>query len=163
MKLTNVLLPALGVFMAQFFLVDFLSLKMVRPDFLVIYIFYVSLVYGKTPGVLTGFTLGLMSDLTGVGSLFGLAPLTLSMTGYFTGFLHGKYERLLPYVFHGIWIFIIGFHFLIISYVRFQTVLVADPIAFWVNWLMSFLYTMIFFLIAQLFYPVKEASHAEIT
>lgn len=163
MKWIKILLPAIGVFLAQFFLVDFLSIEMIRPDFLVIYIFYISLVFGKTPGVVTGFILGLLSDLSGVGSFFGLAPLTLSVTAYLTGYLTGKYERLLPYVFHATWILIIGFHFLIISYIRFQTVLVSDPIEFWIKWLASFSYTMLFFLVMQFFFPVKEASRAEIT
>tara|TARA_B100000745_G_scaffold121409_1_gene78657 strand:- start:639 stop:1088 length:450 start_codon:yes stop_codon:yes gene_type:complete len=148
--------------MAQFLLVDFLSLNMIRPDFLVVYIFYISLVYGKTTGVLTGFLLGLLSDLSGVGSFFGLSPLSLSLTAYLTGYLNGKYERMLPYLFHGAWISIIGFHFIIISYVRFQSILLSDPIAFWIKCFMSFSYTMMFLLIIQFFYPVKEASHAEI-
>ena len=148
--------------MAQFLLVDFLSLNMIRPDFLVIYIFYISLVYGKTAGVFTGFLLGLLSDLSGVGSFFGLSPLSLSLTAYLTGYLNGKYERMLPYLFHGAWISIIGFHFIIISYVRFQSILLSDPIAFWIKCFMSFSYTMMFLLIIQFFYPVKEASHAKI-
>jgi len=148
--------------MAQFLLVDFLSLNMIRPDFLVVYIFYISLVYGKTTGVLTGFLLGLLSDLSGVGSFFGLSPLSLSLTAYLTGYLNGKYERMLPYLFHGAWISIIGFHFIIISYVRFQSILLSDPIAFWIKCFMSFSYTMMFLLIIQFFYPVKEASHAKI-
>ncbi|MBL7010058.1 MAG: rod shape-determining protein MreD [Candidatus Marinimicrobia bacterium] len=159
----NIMISAVAVFLAQFFLVDFLSLKMIRPDFMVVYIFYISLVFGKTPGVIVGFSLGLLSDLSGVGSLFGLSPLTLSITAYLTGILHGKYERLLPYVFHGTWISIIAFHFLLISYFRFQTVFVSDPITFWKLWFMSFSYTMMFFFITQFFYPVKEASRAEIT
>jgi len=162
MKWTSILFPAIGVFMAQFLLVDFLSLNMIRPDFLVIYIFYISLVYGKTTGVFTGFLLGLLSDLSGVGSFFGLSPLSLSLTAYLTGYLNGKYERMLPYLFHGAWISIIGFHFIIISYVRFQSILLSDPIAFWIKCFMSFSYTMMFLLIIQFFYPVKEASHAEI-
>jgi rod shape-determining protein MreD len=162
MKWTSILFPAIGVFMAQFLLVDFLSLNMIRPDFLVIYIFYISLVYGKTTGVFTGFLLGLLSDLSGVGSFFGLSPLSLSLTAYLTGYLNGKYERMLPYLFHGSWITIIGFHFFIISYVRFQSILLSDPIAFWIKCFMSFSYTMMFLLIIQFFYPVKEASHAEI-
>ena len=148
--------------MAQFLLVDFLSLNMIRPDFLVVYVFYISLVYGKTTGVLTGFLLGLLSDLSGVGSFFGLSPLSLSVTAYLTGYLNGKYERMLPYLFHGTWISIIGLHFIIISYVRFQSILLSDPIAFWIKCFMSFSYTMMFLLIIQFFYPVKEASHAEI-
>jgi len=162
MKLTSILFSAIGVFMTQFLLVDFLSLNMIRPDFLVVYIFYISLVYGKTTGVLTGFLLGLLSDLSGVGSFFGLSPLSLSLTAYLTGYLNGKYERMLPYLFHGAWISIIGFHFIIISYVRFQSILLSDPIAFWIKCFMSFSYTMMFLLIIQFFYPVKEASHAEI-
>lgn len=162
MKWVSILFPAIGVFMAQFLLVDFLSLNMIRPDFLVVYIFYISLVYGKTTGVFTGFLLGLLSDLSGVGSFFGLSPLSLSLTAYLTGYLNGKYERMLPYLFHGSWISIIGFHFFIISYVRFQSILLSDPIAFWIKCFMSFSYTMMFLLIIQFFYPVKEASHAEI-
>ena len=163
MKWTSILFPAIGVFMAQFLLVDFLSLNMIRPDFLVVYIFYISLVYGKTTGVFTGFLLGLLSDLSGVGSFFGLSPLSLSLTAYLTGYLNGKYERMLPYLFHGAWISIIGFHFIIISYVRFQSILLSDPIAFWIKCFMSFSYTMMFLLIIQFFYPVKEASHAKIS
>ena len=162
MKRTSILFSAIGVFMAQFLLVDLLSLNMIRPDFLVVYIFYISLVYGKTTGVLTGFLLGLLSDLSGVGSFFGLSPLSLSLTAYLTGYLNGKYERMLPYLFHGAWISIIGFHFIIISYVRFQSILLSDPIAFWIKCFMSFSYTMMFLLIIQFFYPVKEASHAKI-
>jgi len=162
MKWTSILFSAIGVFMAQFLLVDFLSLNMIRPDFLVVYIFYISLVYGKTTGVFIGFLLGLLSDLSGVGSFFGLSPLSLSLTAYLTGYLNGKYERMLPYLFHGAWISIIGFHFIIISYVRFQNILLSDPIAFWIKCFMSFSYTMMFFLIIQFFYPVKEASHAKI-
>ena len=162
MKWTSILFSAIGVFMAQFLLVDFLSLNMIRPDFLVVYIFYISLVYGKTTGVFTGFLLGLLSDLSGVGSFFGLSPLSLSLTAYLTGYLNGKYERMLPYLFHGSWISIIGFHFFIISYVRFQSILLSDPIAFWIKCFMSFSYTMMFLLIIQFFYPVKEASHAKI-
>ena len=163
MKLVNILLSAAFVFFIQFFLVDLLSIKMIRLDFLVIYIFYISVVFGKTRGVLIGFSLGLLSDLSGVGSLFGLAPLTLSTTAYLSGLLHGKYERLLPYVFHSAWISIIAAHFLLISYFRFQTVFVSDPITFWLRWFMSFSYNMLFFLIVQFFYPVKEASRAKIT
>ncbi|MBT3663658.1 MAG: rod shape-determining protein MreD, partial [Candidatus Marinimicrobia bacterium] len=65
MKLINIILPGIAIFFVQFFFVDVLSLKMIRPDFLVIYIFYISLIYGKTSGMIMGFTLGLLSDLSG--------------------------------------------------------------------------------------------------
>ena len=67
MKTIKQFFAVLGVFLAQFFLVDFLSINMIRPDFLVIYVFYISLVYGKTTGIIISFTIGLLSDLAGVG------------------------------------------------------------------------------------------------
>ena len=158
----NRIIPPLMVFLIQFLLVDFLSINLIRPDFIVIYVFYFSLRFGRAPGIIMGFTIGLLSDLTGVGSQFGLGPLTLSITAYLTGYLNGKYERLLPYVFHLFWIGIIGFHFFMMTYVRFQTVMVSDWVEFGMKWLLSFGYTMIFFFIIQFFYPVREASRAEI-
>ncbi len=158
----NRIIPPVLVLLVQFLLVDFLSINMIRPDFVVIYVFYFSLMFGRTPGIIMGFSIGLLSDFTGVGSHFGLAPLTLSITAYLTGYLNGKYERLLPYVFHLFWIGIIGFHFFMVTYVRFQTVLVGDIMEFGIKWVLSFGYTMIFFLIIQFFYPVREASRAEI-
>ena len=103
MKLINILLLAAFVFFLQFFLVDLLSLKMIRPDFLVIYIFYISLVFGKTPGVLIGFSLGLLSDLSGVGSLFGLAPLTYQLQHIYQDFCMENMNDFYPMFFiaHG--------------------------------------------------------------
>ena len=158
----NRILLLFMVLLVQFLLVDFLSINMIRPDFIVIYVFYFSLMFGKTPGIIIGFIIGLLSDLTGVGSYFGLAPLTLSITAYLTGYLNGKYERLLPYVFHLSWIGIVGFHFFMITYVRFQTILVSNLVEFGTKWLLSFGYTMVFFFIIQFFFPIREASHAEI-
>ncbi|MBT4783973.1 MAG: rod shape-determining protein MreD, partial [Candidatus Marinimicrobia bacterium] len=102
-----------SVFIIQFLLVDFLSINMIRPDFMVIFIFYFSLNNDGYKSILLGFILGLLCDLSGVGSNFGLNSLTLSITAYLTGFLNGKYERLLPYVFHLLWIFILALHFFI--------------------------------------------------
>lgn len=162
MTWTKIILLPLIVLLIQFLMVDFLSIKLIRPDFVLIYVFYFSLLFGRTPGIILGFFIGLLSDITGVGSYFGLAPLTLSLTAYLTSYLIGKYEKLLPYVFHLTWVSILGFHFFMTTYVRFQTVFMADKIEFWTKWLLSFSYTMMFFIILQFFYSVREASSAEI-
>ena len=160
MNITNHIFIAIFVFLAQFFLVDFLSIKMIRPDFLVIYIFYFSLLYGRTLGIIAAFSLGLLSDLSGVGSFFGLAPLALTINAYLVGFLKGKYERLFPYVFHLLWLIILLLHFFIITYVNHQLIFVTSFFDFIIRWLMTFGYTMMFFLVIQFFFPVKEASIA---
>ena len=53
---------SLLVLLFQFLLVDFLSLNLIRPDFLVIYVLYISLSNGKLVGTITGFCLGLLSN-----------------------------------------------------------------------------------------------------
>jgi|TARA_B110000914_G_C15444354_1_gene437692 rod shape-determining protein MreD len=153
----------LGAFLLQFILVDILSIKMIRPDFLVIYIFYFTLLNAKYKGIILGFIIGLLSDLTGVGSYFGLTSLTLSLTAYLTGFLNGKYERLLPYFFHSIWVSILLLHFYIITYVRFQILYESSTLDFLFKFIFTFGYTMMFFVVIQFFFPVKDASRAQIS
>ncbi|MFQ6612007.1 MAG: rod shape-determining protein MreD [Fidelibacterota bacterium] len=160
MKWNKLFLLAALVFLAQFFLTGFMTVKMIRPDFIVILVFYISLKYGRLPAVIMGFILGFLVDMTGVGSYFGLSALTCSITGYLGGFLRGKYERYVPYIFHLSWIGIIALHFLIYTYIRFQVVFTTDMGLFWLKWLLSFSYTFIFILVLNYFYPLKEASRA---
>ena len=156
-------LITLIVLFFQILFVESLTINAIRPDFLVLFIIYITISNGRLIGLTMGFTIGLISDLSGVGSYFGLSPLSLSITAYFSGFLYSKYERLLPYIFHLIWIIIILFHFYLISYFRFQTVYVSDKIEFIIIWMMSFGYSLIFFIIMQYFFPLKEASHVKIS
>ena len=94
---------------------------------------------------------------------FGLTSLTLSITAYLTGFLNGKYERLLPYFFHSIWISILALHFLIITYVKFQILYETNFFDFLLKFIFTFGYTMMFFLVVQFFFPVKDATRAKIS
>jgi rod shape-determining protein MreD len=160
MKWNRILILALFVFLVQFFLTSFMTVKMIRPDFIVILVIYISLEYGRLPAVILGFVLGFLVDMAGVGSYFGLSALTCSTTGYLGGFLKGKYERYVPYVFHLSWIGIIAFHFFIYTYVRFQMIFTTDPGLFLSKWFLSFAYTFIFILVLNYFYPLKEASRA---
>lgn len=151
------------VFIFQFMLVDFLSLNLIRPDFIVIYTLYISLYKGRLFGTLLGFVLGLISNMFGVGSYFGLEPLCYSIVGYLGGFLKDSYEKLLPYVFHGAWIFILSLHFFIQAYFRFQNLYISDFSEFMFVWFTSTLYTLLFIFALQFIFPLKEVSHAEIS
>ena len=150
-------------FFLQLFLVDFLSINLIRPDFLVVFILYLSVYKGKFYGILSGFLLGYISNLFGVGSLFGLEPLSLTIVGYLAGYLKNIYEKILPYTFHVLWILIVLFHFFLTSYFRFQNIYISDFSDFIRIWILSFLYTMLFIISLQFIYPLKEASHAEIS
>ena len=163
MKKNKLALITLIVLFFQILFVESLAINTIRPDFLVLFIIYITISNGRLIGLIIGFTIGLISDLSGVGSYFGLSPLSLSITAYLSGFLYLKYERLFPYVFHSIWIIILILHFYIITYFRFQSVLLSSKTEFFVIWIMTFGYTFIFFIIMQYFFPLREASHVKIS
>ena len=163
MKKNKLALITLIVLFFQILFVESLAINAIRPDFLVLFIIYITISNGRLIGLTMGFTIGLISDLSGVGSYFGLSPLSLSITAYLSGFLYLKYERLLPYVFHSIWIIILILHFYIITYFRFQSVFLSNKTEFFVIWIMTFGYTFIFFIIMQYFFPLREASHVKIS
>ena len=163
MQKNKLVLITLIVLFFQILFVESLTINAIRPDFLVLFIIYITISNGRLIGLIMGFTIGLISDLSGVGSYFGLSPLSLSITAYLSGFLYLKYERLLPYVFHSIWIIILILHFYIITYFRFQSVFLSSKTEFFVIWIMTFGYTFIFFIIMQYFFPLREASHVKIS
>ena len=163
MKKNKLALITLIVLFFQILFVESLTINAIRPDFLVLFIIYITISNGRLIGLIMGFIIGLISDLSGVGSYFGLSPLSLSITAYLSGFLYLKYERLLPYVFHSIWIIILILHFYIITYFRFQSVFLSSKTEFFVIWIITFGYTFIFFIIMQYFFPLREASHVKIS
>ena len=163
MQTNKLVFITLIVLLFQILFVESLTINTIRPDFLVLFIIYTTIINGRLVGVIVAFIVGLISDFSGVGSYFGLSPLSLSITAYLSGFLYLKYERLLPYVFHSIWVIIILLHFYIISYFRFQTLYLSDKTEFILIWLMSFGYSLIFFIIMQYFFPLREASHVKIS
>ena len=163
MNKINIILVSLVVFLFQLVFIDFLTINNIRPDFLIIYILYIALIYGRLVSIILAFIIGLISDLLGVSSYLGLTSLTLSITAYLSGFLYGKYERLLPYVFHSYWLATLFLHFFILNYFLFQSLFISDKIDFFIIWFLSSSYTLIFIFILQFFYPLKEASRAKVS
>ena len=148
------------VFIIQFLLSDILTIQYYRPDFMVIYILYFGLYFGPFYGVLGGFFIGLLVDITPMVSYFGISPLTYSLTGFFSGYLQNRYNRVSPFVYHSSWIILIALHFLIFSYIKYQLLFEIDKVLFIFRWISSFLYTLFFLLILQYFFPIKELKNA---
>ena len=147
----------------QLLLVDLLSLNLIRPDFLVIFILYLSMIKGKMYGMTVGFTIGFLSNLFGVGSYFGLEALSLTIVGYMGGYLKNIYEKVLPYIFHILWILIILLHFLVICYFRYQNIYISNLFEFLFIWITTTSYTMLFIISIQFIFPFRDASNAEIS
>ena len=148
------------VFIIQFLLSDILTIQYYRPDFMVIYILYFGLYFGPFYGVLGGFFIGLLVDITPMVSYFGISPLTYSLTGFFSGYLQNRYNRVSPFVYHSLWIILIAFRFLIFSYIKYQLLFEIDKVLFIIRWIASFFYTLFFLLILQYCFPIKELKNA---
>jgi uncharacterized membrane protein len=121
----------------------------------------VSFQYGSFTGVIVGFSLGLLEDLSGVGSMFGLAPLTKSITGFLVGKLQGQHSRMNPLYFHATWIGIIFFHFVFYIYFRFQTLYETSSEQFFLTWLFSAAYTLALLGFMQIVKPIGEIRPLE--
>lgn len=161
MQWNKFIILLIGVFFMQFYLAEFMSIRMIRPDFMTIFILYTAIKLGRFYGVIAGFTLGFLTDLAGVGSYFGLSSLMYSISGYLTGFLKDQYNRLIPFYFHLSWVGIIFLQFLIFSFVRYQYLYETDFISFLEKWLLTMGYTMGFILVLQLIIPFKNYYRAE--
>ena len=150
-KIYIIVLIILGI---QILLSDFLSLNGIRPDFILIFLLYVSVRHGSFVGILLGFTLGLFADLLGVSTSFGLSPLTYTLTVYILGLFcyHNKIHSKLQ--FHSVWLCIIFLHFFYTTFIRYQYTVIENPIQFILLWILTSLYTLGFTGILQIIKPL---------
>ena len=147
------------VFVFQSWTSEFFSLGTIDPDFCVIVILYIAVKDGRLSGVIIGFFMGLVIDLSsGLNQFFGLTPLIYTITGYFCGFLNGQSNRLNKTYFTAAWVLIISCQFLIFSLIVYQEYLIQDPFYFIVKWVSTSLYTLTFLGILQVMIPIYKIS-----
>ena len=157
----KIFLFSLLVVLFQLISSELLAINQISPDFLLIFVLYSTLIFGRFKGILIAFSLGLISDLSGVGSYFGLHPFLLSTASYAISFLIGRYEKMLPYIFYSYWIVIILLYFFIMAYFRFQVLFLSNFTSYVIQSIYLFLYTFTFIFILQFFYSIEQASHAQ--
>ena len=157
----KIFLFSLLVVLFQLISSELLAINQISPDFLLIFVLYSTLIFGRFKGILIAFSLGLISDLSGIGSYFGLHPLLLSTASYAISFLIGRYEKMLPYIFYSYWIVIILLYFFVMAYFRFQILFLSNFTGYVIQSIYLFLYTFTFIFILQFFYSIEQASHAQ--
>ena len=144
-------------FIFQAWTSEFFSLGTIDPDFCVIVLLYISIKNGGLIGILFGFFIGLFIDLGSASNqFFGLTPLVYTSTGYFSGFLCGRAQKLSKVYFSILWIIIILCQFLIFTIIVYQDYLIQDPIGFLFKWFFTSLYTLIFLGILQIMIPLYK-------
>ncbi|RMF07047.1 MAG: hypothetical protein D6762_08340, partial [Candidatus Neomarinimicrobiota bacterium] len=118
-------------------------------------ILYLAVGAGSFPAIIVGFSAGLLLDLLGVGSYFGLTSLLYVITGYLGGFLRGKYARLSPALFTSLWVGLLVLVFFLYSFFRYQLFWDEDLVRFVNYWLLTAGYTLGFAGILQFVVPLK--------
>jgi len=147
----------LATFIFQAWSSEFFTIGTIDPDFCVIILLYISIKNGGVVGTLFGFFIGLFIDLSsGTNKFFGLTPLVYTMTGYFSSFLKKENERLNKIYFTSIWVAILLVQFLIFSLIVYQQLLIQNPSMFFVKWLATSFYTLVFAGILQVIIPLYK-------
>ena len=156
MKINRLVFEGLLVWFIELLLLDILEINNIRPDFFIVLILYWAIKYGRTLGIISGFLIGVLVDLTGVAAFFGLSPLIYSITGYLSGNLKGLFNKINPILFVFLWVAIIFIQALIFCLVHNQYLLVINLNLFYKNWFATGLYTLSFVLILQVIYPIHR-------
>ncbi len=140
---------SLIVILIQLLFGTWMTIREVRPDFVLMLVLFVGRLQGKVLGQLYGFTIGLIADGIGIGSFMGLSALAKTVAGFGAGLLKGKRHRYNPLLLHGLEIFIIGLHFAIYYFINFKGLEIATEYLFMRYILPSTAYTALFYLIMQ--------------
>lgn len=158
MKIRNYFIMATVAILLQFVLSNPLSIRLIRPDFILIFILYIAVWEGRFWGVIVGFVFGLLVDFSGVGSYFGLSSLTYSIFSYLAGNLHGRFSKWPPFFFHFTWVMFVILNSFIRSIITQQEVLLHNPATYWTNIVGTAVYGIVLILITNLFLPLGKAE-----
>ena len=157
MKIFKYTFIILITFIFQSWSSEFFTIGTIDPDFCIIVLIYISIKNGGAVGTIFGFTIGLFIDLSsGTNQFFGLTPLVYTTTGYFSSFLKGENIRLNKIYFTSIWVGIILVQFLIFALIVYQQLLIRNPYMFFIKWLLTTLYTLVFLGILQTILPLYK-------
>lgn len=150
------IVPLIVAFILQIFISNLISIRGIRPDFLIIFLVYFALEQGSYRGVIAGFLIGILISLFDNSPLFGVLPLAYSIIGYGIGFLKYQTKRMIPYQFFIACILIILLGFFAYSYFTYDSLFYNDLPIFLLNFLQSTVYTLSLLIIIQFIIPLRK-------
>ena len=142
----------------QLVLAPWMTIRDIRPDFVLILVLAVAQTSGRMTGQLFGFGMGLLIDAIGMGSFLGLSALTKTIAGFLAGFLKGQRNRLNPFVIYSINLAIIFLHFLLMYLINFKGCDISLQRLLIRYVLPTTLYSGVFYFLIDHFFPVEESS-----
>tara|TARA_B110001452_G_scaffold122411_1_gene101533 strand:- start:648 stop:1124 length:477 start_codon:yes stop_codon:yes gene_type:complete len=156
MKWTDFIVPIIFIWLFQLLIADFLTIGTIRPDFPLILILYFSVRHGRSIGVISGFFLGFIVDLSGTAIFFGLLPMTYSLTGYLAGNLKGLFKKMSPISYAFCWALIITIQFFIFCLIQYQELWAFNKGVFLGKWFGTTIYTLSFITLLQFISPMHK-------
>ncbi len=131
----------------QLIVAPWLAIRGVKPDFVLILILFVAVLFGRVSGQLCGFGFGMIMDLIGIGSFLGLSALTKTVAGFLAGYLKGQHNRLNGFTFYTFICFIIFIHYLIFFLINYHSAEYPVQLLVFRYVLPNTLYTAVVFII----------------
>jgi len=152
-KLLLIIAFSLVTIFIQVLLGPWMTIREIRPDFLLILVMFIGISQGKVTGQLYGFGIGLVVDALGLGSFLGLSALAKTIAGFGAGLLHKRRNRLNPLLFRTFEILIIVIHYAIIYAINFKGVDLSSRVVLLNYILPAVFYTGLFYFVIQYFIP----------
>lgn len=140
----------------QLIVAPWLTIQDIKPDFPLVLILFVAILFGRVYGQLYGFGFGLIVDLIGIGSFLGLSALAKTIAGFLAGYLKDKRSRLNGFTFYTFVCFIIFIHYLVFFLINFHSA--EYPVQFIVfrYILPDTLYTAVFFIVSDYIFSIEK-------
>jgi len=90
-----------------------LSIQKIRPDFMLIFVIFVSQKEGKIFGQFTGFSFGFLIDILGMGTFLGLSIFTKTLSGFLAGYLKNQKNKINIFSYYMMILVVLFVHFFI--------------------------------------------------
>lgn len=150
------IIPFIITILLTVFLSNMLSIKGVKPDFIIIFLIYFALDQGSFKGVVVGFFIGLLISIFDNNPTMGILPLTYSIIGYGVGLIRNQKNRMSPIIFNLVLFSTIIFGFFIYSYFLYDSIFYNNLYQFIINWLRNMIYTITLIVIIQFIIPIRN-------
>lgn len=148
----------LMAFIIQSTLVENLAISSIKPDFILILLFYAALQSGSLTGVILGFSIGLLQDFYGPPGNLGLNALCKSIIGFGAGIgKEGLYKDNLSILLTAVFVSFIT-HDLIYHIIETRFSLGVAAAAFINISLLSAVYTAVISLLLILFFTYRRGQ-----
>ncbi len=149
-------LIAIGVLFFQLIVSNWLTIRGIRPDFMLMFLVYFTIRWGGFYGILFGFVFGILVDLAGTGGTFGLTPIVYTSLGYFAGFISTRVQNVsTTYLALANYLIVAGVYF-IDAFFRYPVLFDSNPYTFVMKWVLTSAYTLGFLVLLQYIVPFER-------